>query len=56
VSAPIFISYSSKDQKIAQTICRALEARGYNCWIAVRDLGPSKNFQEASSRHCGTRV
>jgi hypothetical protein len=38
VSAPIFISYSSKDQKIAETICRALEAR---------DVGPGENFQEA---------
>jgi TIR domain len=47
VSAPIFISYSSKDQKIAETICRALEARGYNCWIAVRNVGPGENFQEA---------
>jgi hypothetical protein len=47
VSAPIFISYSSKDQKIAQTICRALEACGYYCWIAVRDVGPGENFQEA---------
>jgi hypothetical protein len=47
VSAPIFISYSSKDQKIAETICRALEARGYDCWIAARDVGPGENFQEA---------
>jgi hypothetical protein len=47
VSAPIFISYSSKDQKIAETICRALEARGFNCWIAARDVGPGENFQEA---------
>jgi hypothetical protein len=28
VSTPIFVSYSSKDQKIAETFCRALEARG----------------------------
>jgi hypothetical protein len=47
VSAPIFISYSSKDQKIAETICRALEARGYACWIAARDVGAGENFQEA---------
>jgi hypothetical protein len=47
VSAPIFISYSSKDQKIALTICHALEARGHNCWIAVRDIGAGENFQEA---------
>jgi hypothetical protein len=47
VSAPIFISYSSKDQKIAETICRALEARAFDCWIAARDVGPGENFQEA---------
>jgi hypothetical protein len=47
VSAPIFISYSSKDQKIAETICRALEARGYACWIAARDVAAGENFQEA---------
>ncbi len=47
VSAPIFISYSSKDQKIAETICRALEARGYACWIAARDVSAGENFQEA---------
>jgi TIR domain len=47
VSAPIFISYSSKDQKIAETICRALEARGLACWIAARDVGAGENFQEA---------
>jgi TIR domain len=56
VSAPIFINYSSKDQKIAETICRALEARGYNCWIAVRNVGPGENFQEVIVRACGTRV
>jgi hypothetical protein len=31
VSTPIFVSYSSKDQKIAETFCRALEARGCDC-------------------------
>ncbi|HEY4406206.1 MAG TPA: toll/interleukin-1 receptor domain-containing protein [Xanthobacteraceae bacterium] len=47
MSAPIFISYSSKDQKIAEAICRALEARGFDCWIAARNVGPGENFQEA---------
>jgi hypothetical protein len=31
VSTPIFVSYSTKDQKIAETFCRALEARGRDC-------------------------
>jgi hypothetical protein len=47
VSAPIFISYSSKDQDMAETICRALEVRGHQCWISCRDVHPGQNFQEA---------
>jgi TIR domain len=47
VTAPIFISYSSIDQKIAETICDALQSRGDPCWIACRDVGPGENFQEA---------
>jgi hypothetical protein len=47
VSAPIFISYSSKDRDMAETICRALEARGHQCWISCRDVPPGQNFQEA---------
>src|SRR5580698_7552932 len=50
VSAPIFISYSSKDQDIAETIYQALEARGQSCWIACRDVHPGENFQEAIVR------
>src|ERR1700689_4848044 len=47
VSSPIFISYSSIDQKVAETICDALQARGYSCWIACRNIGAGDNFQEA---------
>src|ERR1700733_12436057 len=50
VSAPIFISYSSKDQQIAETIYQALEARGLDCWIASRDVRAGENFQEAIVR------
>ena len=50
MSAPIFISYSSKDQQIAETIYQALEARGHDCWIACRDVRPGENFQEAIVR------
>src|ERR1700758_2615328 len=38
VNAPIFISYSSSDQKVAEIICDALQARGCACWIACRDI------------------
>jgi hypothetical protein len=45
MSAPIFISYSSRDRNTALTICQALENRGLSCWISCRDIGPGENFQ-----------
>ena len=42
----VFISYSSKDQKVARTICTALGHRGVTCWISFRDVQPGQNFQE----------
>ncbi len=50
MSAPVFISYSSKDQDIAETICKALESRGNSCWISCRDVRAGENFQEAIVR------
>ena len=43
----IFVSYSSKDIKIALRICAALEAKGLVCWIAGRDINPGENFGDA---------
>jgi formylglycine-generating enzyme required for sulfatase activity len=45
ITMPIFISYSSKDQKTAEAICTAIENRGHPCWISSRDIGPGENFQ-----------
>ena len=42
----IFITYSSKDQKVARTICTALENRGLVCWISARNVRPGQNYQE----------
>ncbi len=42
----IFITYSSKDQKVARTICTALENRGLVCWISARNVKPGQNYQE----------
>jgi len=42
----IFITYSSKDQKVSRTICTALENRGLSCWISSRDIKPGQNYQE----------
>lgn len=43
----VFISHSSKDRKIARTICSALESRKLACWIASRDVRPGENFMDA---------
>ncbi len=50
MTASIFISFASKDHKTAETICDALENRGFRCWIANRDVLPGHNFQESISR------
>lgn len=50
MSAQVFVSHSSKDQKVAETICSALESRGLSCWIASRDVSPGENFMEAIVR------
>jgi hypothetical protein len=50
VSSPIFISYASIDQDVAETICDALQARGHPCWIACRNIAPGENFQESIVR------
>jgi formylglycine-generating enzyme required for sulfatase activity len=53
----IFISHSSRDRKMAETISGALERRGLRCWLSSRDIGPGENFQEAIVRAIrGSRV
>jgi hypothetical protein len=46
----VFISHSSKDSKIAASICSALETRGHKCWMSSRDVRPGENFQGAIVR------
>ena len=50
MTASIFISFASQDQKVANTLCKALEGRGFKCWIATRDIAPGENFQIAIVR------
>jgi TPR repeat protein len=50
MAATVFLSYASKDQKTAETICQALEGRGLDCWISCRNVHPGENFQEAIVR------
>ena len=45
----VFISYSSEDQKIAEGVCGYLERNGYRCFVAYRDIPPSKDFAVAIS-------
>lgn len=42
--ADIFISYSSKDERIANEICVAFENEGLNCWIAPRNIQVGKEY------------
>ncbi len=41
-----FISHSSSDAELAQSLCGHLEERGIACWIAPRDVTPSRPYAE----------
>jgi adenylate cyclase len=45
-SRPVFISYASADATLAQRVCSALEAAGYLCWIAPRDVIPGTLYAD----------
>ena len=34
----VFISYSSRDQQVADAVCAALESKAVRCWMAPRDI------------------
>lgn len=42
----IFISYSSKDVKIADKIVSFIESNGYLCWIAPRNIEPGHDYTD----------
>jgi TIR domain-containing protein len=44
--ADVFISHSSEDSSVAQTLCGLIEERGVQCWIAPRDVPPGAHFAE----------
>jgi hypothetical protein len=44
VKSMAFISHSSKDKVIGETICNFLERNGIPCWIAPRNVMPGKNY------------
>lgn len=43
-SPRVFISYSSEDRSMAETVCAGLESSGIPCWIAPRDVRPGQNW------------
>ena len=43
----VFISYSTKDKVIADTIVAALENNQIRCWYAPRDIKPSEDWGKA---------
>jgi hypothetical protein len=43
----LFISYSSKDRAVVDTIRAGLENAGLRCWIAPRDIHPGEDFPTA---------
>ena len=50
MAASFFISFAQGDRKVANTLCAALESRGFECWISSRDIKPGENFQIAIVR------
>jgi TolB-like protein len=42
----VFISYGSHDVAIAQKVCSALEAAGFPCWIAPRNVVPGTMYAD----------
>jgi tetratricopeptide (TPR) repeat protein len=46
-STIVFISYATADRNEALKVCKAIERRGTQCWISMRDVPPGANYQEA---------
>jgi hypothetical protein len=43
----VFISYASQDVAVADRVCSALEAAGFPCWIAPRDVPAGEPYAAA---------
>ena len=46
----LFISYASHDAEVAQKACSTLEAAGFPCWMAPRDVKPGAQYADAIVR------
>jgi TolB-like protein/Flp pilus assembly protein TadD len=49
-SPHVFISYASQDAAVAQRLCATLEAAGFPCWIAPRDVEAGALYADAIVR------
>ena len=45
----VFISYSHKDEKIREAVCKKLESEGISCWYAPRNIQPGEEWADAIS-------
>lgn len=55
----IFISYSSEDAKVANKIVSFIEDKGFNCWIAPRNIEPGHDYTDSINsaiRNCSCVV
>src|ERR1039457_5939851 len=43
----VFISYATEDKRVADAACAAIEARGFRCWMAPRDVRAGMPYGEA---------
>jgi formylglycine-generating enzyme required for sulfatase activity len=43
----VFVSYSTKDKAVAESVCSYLEGKGISCWIAPRDIFGGQDFGAA---------
>ena len=39
----VFVSYATADRKQALSVCKAIERRGTQCWISIRNVEPGEN-------------
>ena len=46
-SPPVFISYATADNEIAQRVCKVLESGGISCWIAPRNVPAGMDYGHA---------
>jgi len=47
MAPPVFISYASSDQAVAERLCGALETAGLACWMAPRNIEPGTDYPVA---------